>query len=137
MALASDLKLPLLTVVAPLIAAAQGVEVASLHRIGLVDRILDERPDDAEERRPLCERMGKAIEDESAIAAASDVNVVGRSSVPSRPDHHNPRPRGDRQKTCFGSHWPTPRLHGAPPSGRASPPVPANDPHILLIRQEQ
>ncbi|NKX53113.1 acetyl-CoA carboxyl transferase [Arthrobacter sp. E918] len=55
---------------APSIAAAQGVNVASLHRIGLVDHIVDERPDAAAEPKDFCRRMARAIEYELSEAAA-------------------------------------------------------------------
>lgn len=54
---------------APSIAQAQGVHVGSLHRIGLVDHIVDERPDAAAEPRDFCRRMARAIEYELAVAA--------------------------------------------------------------------
>jgi acetyl-CoA carboxylase beta subunit/acetyl-CoA carboxylase alpha subunit len=53
---------------APEVAAAQGVEVASLARIGLVDHVVDEKPDAALEPREFCTRMGLAIELELATA---------------------------------------------------------------------
>lgn len=56
---------------APQIAAEQGVEVASLKRIGLLDHIVDERPDAAVEPREFCARMATAIEYELALACAT------------------------------------------------------------------
>jgi acetyl-CoA carboxylase beta subunit/acetyl-CoA carboxylase alpha subunit len=55
---------------APQIAAEQGVEVASLVRIGLVDRVVQELPDAATEPRDFCARMGQVIEAELAQAQA-------------------------------------------------------------------
>ncbi|MET0977615.1 MAG: carboxyl transferase domain-containing protein, partial [Paeniglutamicibacter terrestris] len=52
------------------IAAEQGVEVASLVRIGLVDRVVQELPDAATEPREFCARMGQVIEAELAQAQA-------------------------------------------------------------------
>lgn len=52
---------------APEVAAAQGVEVASLARIGLVDHVVEELPDAALEPRDFCTRMGRAISLELAL----------------------------------------------------------------------
>ena len=51
---------------APEMAEAQGVKVAVLVRRGVVDHVVDERPDAAEEGRAFCERMASAIEYELA-----------------------------------------------------------------------
>ncbi|MFB9814596.1 carboxyl transferase domain-containing protein [Paeniglutamicibacter sulfureus] len=59
---------------APEVAAAQGVEVASLTRIGLVDRVVEELPDASLEPREFCTRMGQAIELELANARAIPAN---------------------------------------------------------------
>ncbi|GAA1497199.1 carboxyl transferase domain-containing protein [Paeniglutamicibacter kerguelensis] len=56
---------------APRIAAEQGVDVGSLWRIGLVDHVVDERPDAADEPREFCARMGLAIEHELALVCAA------------------------------------------------------------------
>jgi acetyl-CoA carboxylase carboxyl transferase subunit beta len=53
---------------APELAAAQGVNVAALHRIGLVDHIVPEEPDAALKPREFCARMARAIEFELARA---------------------------------------------------------------------
>ena len=45
---------------------AQGVNVASLHAHGMVEHIVDERPDAAHEGRAFCQRLGQAIEYELA-----------------------------------------------------------------------
>ena len=52
------------------IARAQGVEVAALNAAGLIDHIVDERPDAAAEPREFCARMGRAIEYELGRARA-------------------------------------------------------------------
>lgn len=59
---------------APEVAAEQGVEVASLARIGLVDRVVEELPDASLEPREFCTRMGQAIELELAHARAIPEN---------------------------------------------------------------
>ncbi len=51
---------------APEMAEAQGVKVAALLDRGVVDHVVDERPDAAEEGRAFCERMAVAIEYELA-----------------------------------------------------------------------
>lgn len=51
---------------APEMAEAQGVKVAVLVERGVVDHVVDERPDAAEEGRAFCERMARAIEYELA-----------------------------------------------------------------------
>ncbi|HUG51047.1 MAG TPA: carboxyl transferase domain-containing protein, partial [Terrimesophilobacter sp.] len=51
---------------APAMAAEQGVNVAALYANGIVDHIVDERPDAAKEQRAFCRRMGLAIEYELA-----------------------------------------------------------------------
>lgn len=54
---------------APSIAAAQEVNVAGLRRVGLVDHIVDEHPDD--KPREFCRRMATAIEYELSRTAAA------------------------------------------------------------------
>ncbi|WDF33422.1 carboxyl transferase domain-containing protein [Arthrobacter agilis] len=51
---------------APEMAEAQGVKVAALVGRGVVDHVVDERPDAADEGRAFCERMAVAIEYELA-----------------------------------------------------------------------
>ncbi|MEC5199436.1 acetyl-CoA carboxylase beta subunit/acetyl-CoA carboxylase alpha subunit [Arthrobacter sp. PL16] len=51
---------------APEMAEAQGVKVAALVERGVVDHVVDERPDAADEGRAFCERMAVAIEYELA-----------------------------------------------------------------------
>jgi acyl-CoA carboxylase subunit beta len=58
---------------APAMSEAQGVNVASLHAHGMVEHIVDERPDAALEGRAFCQRMGQAIEYELAALSASGV----------------------------------------------------------------
>lgn len=55
---------------APAMAAAQGVNVAALYSNGIVDHIVDERPDAASEPRAFCHRMAKAIEYELSTLSA-------------------------------------------------------------------
>ncbi|TYD00580.1 acetyl-CoA carboxyl transferase [Arthrobacter echini] len=47
---------------APEMAEAQGVKIAALVERGVVDHVVDERPDAAREGRAFCERMALAIE---------------------------------------------------------------------------
>jgi acetyl-CoA carboxylase beta subunit/acetyl-CoA carboxylase alpha subunit len=61
------------TAFAPDMAQAQGVNVASLYANGLVDHIVDERPDASLEAREFCVRLAQAIEYELATAAAVPV----------------------------------------------------------------
>lgn len=58
---------------APAISEAQGVNVASLYANGLVEHIVDERPDAALEGKAFCQRMGEAIEYE--LASLSPVGI--------------------------------------------------------------
>ena len=61
---------------APAMSEAQGVNVASLHANGLVDHIVDERPDAAEEAQAFCRRLGRAIEYELAMLASTGVDEL-------------------------------------------------------------
>lgn len=45
-------------------AAAQGVRAGDLMRAGIVDRIVDERPDAADEPAAFCLRLGRTLADE-------------------------------------------------------------------------
>ena len=58
---------------APAMSEAQGVNVAALHANGLVEHIVDERPNAAEEAPAFCSRLGRAIEYE--LAALSNAGV--------------------------------------------------------------
>lgn len=58
---------------APEMSEAQGVNVAALHASGLIDHIVDERPDAAAEARAFCQRMGQAIEYELSLVAAAGI----------------------------------------------------------------
>jgi acetyl-CoA carboxylase carboxyl transferase subunit beta len=51
--------------------AAQGVNIASLYANGMVEHIVDERPDAALEGRAFCQRMGQAIEYELAALSSA------------------------------------------------------------------
>ncbi|QTG82719.1 carboxyl transferase domain-containing protein [Arthrobacter crystallopoietes] len=55
---------------APSISVQQGVNVTSLYGNGLVDHIVDERPDAAVEPKDFCRRMARAIEYELCAAAS-------------------------------------------------------------------
>ncbi|WP_417217324.1 carboxyl transferase domain-containing protein [Arthrobacter sp.] len=55
---------------APQLAAEQGVNVASLHRIGLVDHIVPEEREAAVDPRGFCADLAVAIEYELSVAAA-------------------------------------------------------------------
>lgn len=61
---------------APAMSEAQGVNVASLHANGLVEHIVDERPDAADEAQAFCRRLGRAIEYELATLASAGVNEL-------------------------------------------------------------
>ncbi|KGJ72602.1 acetyl-CoA carboxyl transferase [Cryobacterium roopkundense] len=61
---------------APAMSEAQGVNVASLYANGIVDHIVDERPDAAEEGRAFCERLAGAIEYELSELAAVPVEEL-------------------------------------------------------------
>nr|WP_035780847.1 carboxyl transferase domain-containing protein [Arthrobacter sp. H14] len=55
---------------APAMSAAQGVNVAAMYANGIVDHVVDERDDAADEPRAFCQRMSAAIEYElSALSA--------------------------------------------------------------------
>lgn len=55
---------------APAMSQAQGVNVASLYANGIVDHIVDERDDAAEEAKSFCKRLGAAIEYELSSLSA-------------------------------------------------------------------
>jgi acetyl-CoA carboxylase carboxyl transferase subunit beta len=56
---------------APAMSEAQGVNVANLHAHGMVEHIVDERPDAALESGVFCQRMAQAIEYELATLDAA------------------------------------------------------------------
>jgi acetyl-CoA carboxylase carboxyl transferase subunit beta len=58
------------TTFAPVISVQQGVNIASLSGNGLVDHIVDERPDAAAEPEEFCRRMARAIAYELSAASA-------------------------------------------------------------------
>jgi acetyl-CoA carboxylase carboxyl transferase subunit beta len=81
---------------APQMSEAQGINVAALCADGLVDHVVDERPDAAGEARPFTERMAAAIEYELATLATIPLDqlmsarvakfrAMGRRSSSSRP----------------------------------------------------
>jgi acetyl-CoA carboxylase carboxyl transferase subunit beta len=81
---------------APQMSEAQGINVAALCADGLVDHVVDERPDAAGEARPFTERMAAAIEHELATLATIPLDqlmsarvakfrAMGRRSSSSRP----------------------------------------------------
>lgn len=61
---------------APAMSASQGVNVAALYANGLIDHIVDERPDAALEARAFCRRMGQAIEYELSLVSASGIGEL-------------------------------------------------------------
>ena len=61
---------------APAMSGAQGVNVASLHANGLVEHIVDERNDAAEEAKAFCQRLGQAIEYELAGLSGTRVSEL-------------------------------------------------------------
>lgn len=60
---------------------AQGVNVTALHARGIVDHVVDERPDAAEEPRAFCTRLGAAIEYELWSAASLPVEARRRRRI--------------------------------------------------------
>jgi acetyl-CoA carboxylase carboxyl transferase subunit beta len=54
----------------------QGVNVASLYANGLVEHIVDERPDASLEPNAFCLRMGQAIEYELAALARAGITEL-------------------------------------------------------------
>lgn len=61
---------------APALSEAQGVNAASLHANGLVDHLVDERDDAAEEAKAFCLRMGAAIEYELSSLAGESIDIL-------------------------------------------------------------
>jgi acetyl-CoA carboxylase carboxyl transferase beta subunit len=61
---------------APAMSESQGVNVASLHANGLVEHIVDERPDAALEAKAFCQRMGQAIEYELATLSNAGITEL-------------------------------------------------------------
>jgi acetyl-CoA carboxylase alpha subunit len=61
---------------APAMSETQGVNVASLHANGLVEHIVDERPDAAHEPKAFCQRMGQAIEYELATLSSAGIDEL-------------------------------------------------------------
>ncbi|MGA8257624.1 MAG: acetyl-CoA carboxyl transferase, partial [Nocardioides sp.] len=51
---------------APEMARQQQVRAIDLHRLGVVDRIVSERPDAADEPESFCQRVGAVLEHELA-----------------------------------------------------------------------
>ncbi len=56
---------------APEMARAQQVRAIDLHRLGVVDRVVAEKPDAADEPEAFCQRMGAVLEHELAALLAS------------------------------------------------------------------
>jgi len=56
---------------APEMARAQQVRALDLHRIGVVDRVVPEKPDAAEEPEAFCQRVGAVLEHELAVLLGS------------------------------------------------------------------
>ena len=61
---------------APAMSESQGVNVASLYANGLVEHIVDERPDAAQEPKAFCLRMGQAIEYELATLSSAGISQL-------------------------------------------------------------
>ncbi|TFD75527.1 carboxyl transferase domain-containing protein [Cryobacterium psychrophilum] len=61
---------------APQMSEAQGVNVSSLYANGVVDHIVDERPDAASEGKAFCQRMAAAIEYELSTLRATPVDAL-------------------------------------------------------------
>lgn len=66
---------------APAMSAAQGINVAGLCADGLVDHVVDERPDAALEARPFSTRLAAAIEYELFVLAAIPVEDLLQARV--------------------------------------------------------
>ena len=56
---------------APEMARAQLVRALDLHRLGVIDRIVAEKPDAADEPEAFCQRVGAVLEHELAVLLAS------------------------------------------------------------------
>ena len=65
---------------APEMAAAQGVRSLDLLRDGIVDRIVAEQPDAADEPEEFCARMAQVLEHELALLLRADpaTRLAGR-----------------------------------------------------------
>jgi acetyl-CoA carboxylase carboxyl transferase subunit beta len=64
---------------APAMARAQGVGVADLHAAGIVDRVVEERPDAADEPVAFCRRLGAVLAAElGALSGRSDPDRLAR-----------------------------------------------------------
>jgi acetyl-CoA carboxylase carboxyl transferase subunit beta len=61
---------------APSMSEAQGVNVASLYAHGLVEHIVDERPDASLEPKAFCLRLGQAIEYELAALSRAGITEL-------------------------------------------------------------
>ncbi|TFD55670.1 carboxyl transferase domain-containing protein [Cryobacterium sp. Hh38] len=61
---------------APAMSEAQGVNVASLYANRIVDHIVDERPDAADEGRAFCQRLAEAIEYELSTLSTVPVDEL-------------------------------------------------------------
>jgi acetyl-CoA carboxylase carboxyl transferase subunit beta len=61
---------------APAMAEAQGVNVAALYALGIVEHVVDERPDAALEGRAFCQRLAQAIEYELAVLSATGLDEL-------------------------------------------------------------
>jgi acetyl-CoA carboxylase beta subunit/acetyl-CoA carboxylase alpha subunit len=63
---------------APELARAQLVRAIDLHRLGVVDRIIAEHPDAADEPEEFCRRVGGVLENELAVLRAHGPGTVER-----------------------------------------------------------
>ncbi|MCU1521701.1 MAG: carboxyl transferase [Arthrobacter sp.] len=61
---------------APAMSESQGVHIASLSANGLVEHVVDERPDAALEAKAFCQRMGQAIEYELATLSNTGITKL-------------------------------------------------------------
>jgi acyl-CoA carboxylase subunit beta len=66
---------------APEMAAAQGVRATDLWRAGIVDRVVPERPDAADEPAEFCLRLGRVLGEELAGLLSRDDNERFRSRL--------------------------------------------------------
>ncbi len=73
---------------APEMARAHQVRASDLYRHGIVDRIVPEHPDAADEAEAFCERVGRVLEHELATLLAADVAAL----VATRTDRYARRP---------------------------------------------
>jgi acyl-CoA carboxylase subunit beta len=103
---------------APEVAREQGIRALDLLRLGVVDQVVAEHPDAADEPRPFCRRLGRVIADELgrlARLAATEraADRCAATATPALPPSRNPR-RLHASRTPLGGFLPSPHLGRAP-----------------------